>query len=164
MASDVIGRLQRSVWGSLYPLKTNLLLYMMSQYFSVNVTMHPVLHKILIPTNDAIVNPWTMCPVRTVGRPGIIMSHVCIDLTTAPLGKFILNGFIAICTLLIFKLSIVNREVVPVSATACFLANDIVLLSAAQFVMLSFCCILLDVTTVSSSAIMLTVLMGSRVS
>jgi hypothetical protein len=137
---------------------------MTSQYFSVNVTVHLALHKILIPTNDAIVNPQTMCPVRTVGRPGIIMFHLCIDLTTAPSGKFTLNGFVGICILLIFKLSITNREVAPVSATACVLANDIMLLLAAPFAMLSFCCLLLDITTVLSSATMLTVLIGSRVS
>ncbi len=66
------------------------------------------------------------------------MSHVCVDLTIAPSGKVILNGFVAICTLLIFKPSIMNREVVPVSATACVLANDIMLLLAAPFAMLSF--------------------------
>ena len=91
MASDVIGRVQRSVQGSLYPLKIKFPLYMTSQYFSVNVTVHPALHKILIPTNDAIVNPQTICPVSIVGRPGSMMSHVCVDLTIAPSGKFILS-------------------------------------------------------------------------
>ncbi len=67
-----------------------------------------------------------------------MMSHVCVDLTIAPSGKFILNGFVAICTLLIFKPSITNREVAPMSATACVLANDIVLLSVAPYAMLSF--------------------------
>jgi hypothetical protein len=63
MASDVIGSVQRSVWGSLYPLKINFPLYMTSQYFSVNITLQPALHRILMPTKDSIVNlgqcgPW----------------------------------------------------------------------------------------------------------
>ena len=58
------------------------------------------------------------------------MSHVCVDLTIAPSGKLMLNGFVAICTLFIFYPSIAKWEVAPVSATACVAANNIVLVVA----------------------------------
>jgi hypothetical protein len=37
----------------------------------------------------------TICPVSTVGRPGIQMSHTCVDCTHLPSGKLIVRGTIA---------------------------------------------------------------------
>ncbi len=66
-------------------------------------------------------------------------SHVCVDFTIAPSGKLILNGCIAICTLSIFNPSITNKEVAPVSATACVAANDIVVAVFAMMALVMTC-------------------------
>ncbi len=80
----------------------------------------------------------------------ITMSHVWVDFTIALSGKLMLNGCVAICTLFIFNPSITKREVPPVSATACVVANDIVFVVAA-IVLQAMSWHLLDVTTVVSS-------------
>jgi hypothetical protein len=45
-----------------------------------------------MPINDATVNLGTMCPVKIVGRPGIMMLHMCVDFTLLPSSKLIVNG------------------------------------------------------------------------
>ena len=55
--------------------------------------MHPASHNTRIPISDAMVRLGTMCPVRIVGNPGIAMSQQCVDLTLAPSGRLIDNGF-----------------------------------------------------------------------
>ena len=120
LVDDVlIGRVHRSVAGSLYPRKIILLLYITSQYLLENVTVHPTAHNSLIPIRDAIDSFGTMCPVSFFGRPGIIISHMCVDCTFVPSGKLIDSGFIATRLLSTGVPSMMNIAVAPVSAMAC---------------------------------------------
>jgi hypothetical protein len=96
--SGVNGRVHRSVDGSLYPCKKTFLLYFTTHFSLSKVTVHPALHSTLIPNKDAIFIPGTICPVITVGRPGILMLHVCVDNTFLPSGRLIVMG----CRLHIF--------------------------------------------------------------
>jgi hypothetical protein len=87
--SPVIGRVHRSVLGSLYPCKIILLSYLTTQLLSSNVTVHPALHNTFMPNSNAILIPETMCPINTAGRPGMVILHVCVDLTLLPSGRLI---------------------------------------------------------------------------
>ena len=87
-----IGSVHRSVAGSLNPRKINLLLYTTSQCLSQNVTLHPASHSTLMPISEAISSCGTMWPVSMVGRPGICMSHICVDLIFDPSGRLIVSG------------------------------------------------------------------------
>jgi hypothetical protein len=68
-----------------------------------------------------------MCPVKIVGRPGIVMSHMCVDFTLLPSGKLIVNGCNEGRKLLTGVPSMINMEVAPVSAIAWFFLTTIVL-------------------------------------
>ncbi len=117
--SPVIGRVHRSVLGSLYPHKIILLLYLTTHFLSLNVTVHSALHNTLIPNSDAILILGTMSPINTVGRPGMVMLHVCVDLTLLPSGRLIV---IRLMVGFIFSMgmpSITKIDVAPVSAIAC---------------------------------------------
>jgi hypothetical protein len=41
---------------------------------------------------DGIVNDGTICPVNIVGRPGILISHTCVDWIFLLSGKLIVRG------------------------------------------------------------------------
>ncbi len=81
--------------------------------------MHPALHNTLIPKSDAIAKFGTICPVNVVGSPGMLMSHICIDLTCLPSGRLIVNGFVAGRLFSTLTPSMTNMDVAPVSAMAC---------------------------------------------
>jgi hypothetical protein len=87
--------------------------------------LHPALHNIRIPISDAIVIPGTMCPVNTVGRPGIFMSQMCVDVTLLPSGKLIVMGLLDFRRFLTGVPFMMKIEVAPVSAIACVVANVI---------------------------------------
>ena len=117
----LIDSVHKLVAGSLNPHKIILLLYIMSHFDLVNTTVHPASHSTLIPNNDAIVNLGTMCHVKIVGRPGIVMLYMCVDFTLLPSGKLIVNGCNKGCKLLAGVPSMINMEVAPVSAIAWFI-------------------------------------------
>jgi hypothetical protein len=48
-----------------------------------------------MPIKDAINNLGTMCPVKTMGRPGIVMWQRCVDLIWLLSGRFTINCFVA---------------------------------------------------------------------
>ena len=104
----------------------NPFLYITSHFNLVNITEHPALHRMWMPINDAIVILGTMCPVKIVGRPGIVMSHMCVDFTLLPSGKLIVNGCNEGRKLLTRVPSMINMEVAPVSAIAWFVLIAIV--------------------------------------
>ena len=81
--------------------------------------MHLTTHNSLIPIREAIDSFGTMCPVSFSGRPGIIMSHMCVDLTFVPSGKLIDSGLVATLLLSTGVPSMMNIAVAPVSAMAC---------------------------------------------
>jgi len=68
---------------------------------------------------DAIVMPGTMYPVNTIGRPGIFMSHMCVDVTLLTSGKLIVIGLFVVRRVLTGVPFMMNIEVAPVSAIAC---------------------------------------------
>ena len=80
-----------------------------------------------MPISDAIINLGTMCPFKIVGRPGIVMSHMCVDFALLPSGKLIVNGCNEGRKLLMGVPSMINMEVAPVSAIAWFVLITIAL-------------------------------------
>jgi hypothetical protein len=124
---ELIGSIHRLVAGSLNPRIITCLLYITSHFGLVNSTEHPALHSISMPINDAIVNLGTICLVKIVGRPGIVMSHMCVDFTLLPSGKLIVNGCGNGRTLLAGVPSMINMEVALVSVIAWFILIAIVL-------------------------------------
>ena len=80
-----------------------------------------------MPIKDAIDNLGTIRPVKTVGRPGIVMSHRCVDLTWLPSGKLIVDCLVSGRMFLTGVPSIMNMDVAPVSAIACNVAIVIAL-------------------------------------
>jgi hypothetical protein len=117
--SPVIGRVHRSVLGSLYPCKIILLSYLTTQLSSSNVMVHPALHNTLMPNSNAILIPVTMCPVNTVGRPSMVILHVCVDLTLLPSGRLIVIWLMVGFIFSMGMPSITKIDVAPVSAIAC---------------------------------------------
>ena len=91
---------------------------MTSHFILSNVTVHPALHKGRIPINDAMARCGTMCPVSIVGRPGIAISHLCVDWTTVPSGRFIFSGVFDNRLLSTSTPSMMKMDVAPVSAMA----------------------------------------------
>jgi hypothetical protein len=85
-----IDSIHRSVVGSLYPRKIKLPLKITPHFLLLKTTLHPSLHKGQIPIRDLIVKDWMMCPVSTVGRPGMLMSQMFINITFFPSGKLIM--------------------------------------------------------------------------
>jgi hypothetical protein len=114
----LIGSIHKSVAGSLYPRKIIVSLYITSHFALVNTTVHLASHSTCMPINDAIVNLGAMCPVKITGRPGIVMSHMCVDFTLLPSGKLIVNGCDEGHKLLTGVPSMINMDVAPVSAIA----------------------------------------------
>ncbi len=90
--SRVSGRVRKAVVGSFYPRKIMVFLYTSSHFLSLKVTLHPTLHRILMPITDAIVIPGTICPINIVGRPGMVMSQMWVKTTLLPLGKMMVIG------------------------------------------------------------------------
>ena len=84
--------------------------------------MHPALQRGLIPMGDAIDSDGTMWPTKTVGRPGICISHTCVDWILLPSGKLIVRGDTAMRLLSTAAPSMMNMDVAPVSVIAWCLA------------------------------------------
>ncbi len=123
----LIGSVHKLVAGYLNPRKIIFLLYITSHFDLVNTKVHPVLHSTWMPINDAIINLGTMCPVKIVGRSGIVMSRMCVDFTLLPSGKLIVNGCNEGRKLLTGVPSMINMEVATVSAIAWFILIAIAL-------------------------------------
>jgi hypothetical protein len=116
-----------SVDGSLFLRKMTFPSYITLQQVLVNITLHPALHSTLIPIKDAMDSLGTTCPTKTVGSPGMVMSHVWVDLTLLPSGKFMVSGWIAGQRFWMGVPSITKIDVAPVSAIACNVAIVIAL-------------------------------------
>ena len=155
----------KSVDGSLYPHSIIFLLKYTSHALSLNTTVHLALHNTRIPNNETTARLGTMCPLSVVGRPGMLMSHTCADLTCLQSGRLIVNGFFAGCLFLASTPSMTKIDVAPVSA----IASSVAIISAFKYCGIGFpytslaaaaiddtrlggclCIVLLDVTTVSS--------------
>jgi hypothetical protein len=143
----------------------------MLQFVFVNNNLHPESHRTLMPINNAIDNFGTTCPTNTIGSPGIVMSHVCVDFAFVPSGRLIVSGRIAGRRLSHGVPSMMKIGVAPVSAIACDVAMAIALrycgfgapnsscaVDAINFLVVSFLfssfgplCVQFDVTIVFSS-------------
>ena len=93
-ADPTIGRVHRSVIGSFMPVKIILPLYLTTHFSMSNLTVHPASVTTRILNREAMDNSGTMCPMSVVGRPGIIMSHMCVDMTCRPSANATFNGHI----------------------------------------------------------------------
>jgi hypothetical protein len=111
-----IGTVHRSVAASLYLRKVTLPLIITSHLSQLNKTVQPALHNCLIPINDATVRCGTMCQVKTVGNPGMVMSQTCVDIICRPLSMLIFEGFDAGGLSTTSMPSMMKMEVAPVSA------------------------------------------------
>jgi hypothetical protein len=92
MSTDPRGRVQRSILGSLSPLKIIFLLYPTVHLFLSNVMSQPTHVNTHIPNRDAIDKSGIMCPVRTNVRPSMFMLLMCVDMTYHPLANVTLSG------------------------------------------------------------------------
>ncbi len=184
--SELMGSDHRSVDGSFLPLNITFPLYQTSHFVLVNTNLHPVLHMTLMPINNAMDSLGTTCPTRTFGSPGVIMLHVCVDITFVPSGKLIVSGRTARRRFLHVVPPMMKIKVAPVSAIACNAAMAIALrycgfgapnncLAVAAIDVLVAACpglydkfgVQFDVTTVMSSlsttAVALIIWVGSKV-
>jgi hypothetical protein len=91
-AGDPNGRVHRLVVGSLVPRRMTFPSYLTTHSPFVNVTLHPASVRTRIPKRDAMDRLGMMCPVRTVCRPAIDISHMCIDITWRPSTKATFRG------------------------------------------------------------------------
>ena len=132
-----IGSVHKSVVGSLKTVKIFLPLYFMSHFSLSKVTVHPALQRGQMPMRDAIVNDGTMCPVKTVGRPGMWMSFMCVEYIFLPSGKLIVRGVRVTCLLSTCAPSMMKINVAPVSAMAWLVANVKVLRSCRSLLPIS---------------------------
>ena len=71
-----------------------------------------------IPKSDAVVMSGMICPVSTVGSPGITMLHMCIDLILQPLGSLTVMGFVTLYLFWHGAPFVKKKEVAPVSVMA----------------------------------------------
>jgi hypothetical protein len=103
-----------------------------------------------MPMSNATVESGTICPSSIVGKPGSLKLHTCVDLTTLPLGKLMVRGFVAGQIFLIGVPLNTKIEVALVSATACVggIAGFVGCMQGAH-TLIRF--VVLEVTTVSSS-------------
>ncbi len=123
----LIGNVHKSLDGSLFPRKITFPSFITLQLVLVNITSHPTLHSTLIPINDVMDSLGTTCPTKTVGRPGMVMFHMCVDLTLLPSGKFMVSGWSAGRKLWMGVPSIKKIEVAPMSAIAYYVSIVIAL-------------------------------------
>ena len=82
------------------------------------MTSQPALHRMCMPSNDAIFILGTMCPINGWGRPGVKISHMCVDVILFPLGRLMVIGFVATHMLCAGAPAISRTDVAPVSAIA----------------------------------------------
>ncbi len=111
-------RVHKLVLGYLNPRKITTPLNITSHFSSSKITLHPALQRGLILMREAMLSEETICPVITVGRPRIWMSHTCVDWICFPSGKLIVRGFTARCLLLTSAPAMMKMEVAPVLAMA----------------------------------------------
>ena len=86
------GNVHKSVAGSFSRFKIICLLYRTMHSLLVKVTLHPAEVSTRMPNSEATDRSGTMCPVRVVGSPSIVMSHICVDVTIRPSARATRNG------------------------------------------------------------------------
>ena len=76
-----------------------------------------------MPISEAIDKLETICPVRIIGRPGMLMLHMCMECTLLPLGRLMVRGSSAGRMLDMGVPTITKMDVAPMLAMACVSAN-----------------------------------------
>ncbi len=120
----------------------------------LNTTVHPISVKTRIPNSKAMDKSGLMCPVSVMGRPGMLTSHMCVDMMCLPSANMTFNGHVVPCLLCMGVPSIMKICVAPESA----MASSIEVIIAA-YAWLTGCNLgcdgreaMLDVTMVTSSS------------
>ncbi len=67
-------------------------------------------------------NSGTICPTSVVGSPGIMMSHMCVDVTRRPSANDTFSGHVVFCLLWTGIPSMTKNWAAPESAIASFVA------------------------------------------
>jgi hypothetical protein len=109
----LVGIRSVNVVGSLKPIKIVFLLNFTSHFSLSKVTVHPVLQRGQMPMRDTMVNNGTMCPVKTVGRPGMFILHTCVEYIFLPSGKLIVRGVRVTRLLSTGAPSMMNIDIAP---------------------------------------------------
>jgi hypothetical protein len=145
-----MGRTHKSVLGSSYLIEITLPPYITYHAVFVEITIQPALHSMHMPTSNATVKSGTICPSSIGGKPGSSKLHRCVNLTTLPLGKLMVRGFVAGQIFLIGFPFNTMTKVAPVSATAC-VSGIAGFVGCMQEAHTSICFVLMEVTTVLPS-------------
>ena len=107
----------------------------MMHFSMLNVTVHPTSVSTRIPKREVIDNSGTMCPTRVVRRPGIMMSHMCVDITLRSSANATFSGHVIFHLLWMGMPSMTKIWVAPESAIASF---DVIVIVAYAHVY-AFC-------------------------
>jgi hypothetical protein len=114
-----MGRVQRLLVGSLYPVKIVAPLKLTRHFSLSKITSHPALHRTPMPSKDAIFMSGTICPISLWGMPGMSTSQMCVDTIFLPSRRLMCMDFVAKQMLSAGAPAITKIDVAPVSATAC---------------------------------------------
>ena len=113
------------------PVKILFPLHLTTHFLLSNLTVHPAAVRTQIPNKDAIDNSRTICPTSVVGSPGIIMTHICVDVTRRPSANATFSGHVVFCLLWTGIPSLTKIWVAPESAIAS--VDAIVIAAYAHF-------------------------------
>ncbi len=72
--------------------------------------------------SEVIINDGTKCPVSVVSRPGMFISHTCVDWIFLPSGKLFVRGDATMHLSSTVAPSMINMDVALMSAIAWCLA------------------------------------------
>ena len=126
-----IGRVHKSVVGSFMPVKVIFPLYLTTHFSLSNLTVHPAAVRTPIPNSEAIDNSGTLRPMSVGGSPGIMMSHICVDVTRRSSANDTFSGHVVFCLLWTGIPSMTKIWVAIESVIASFVA--IVIVAYAHF-------------------------------
>ena len=122
------GRVHRSVVGSFMPYNNFSIVF--NDAF-LDVKFNRASRCCEDMEREAIDNSGSICPTSVVGSPGIIISHICVDITRRPLANAIFSGHVVFCLLWMGMPSMTKIWVALESAIASF--NAIVIAAYAHF-------------------------------
>ncbi len=91
--------------------------------FWSNFTSQPALAKMRVLKSKALFRSGMMWPVRVTGRPSMMISHSCVDVTACPSTRDTCNGFVVGRLLRTGMPSITKICVAPVSAMASLVSS-----------------------------------------
>ena len=97
-------------------------LYIISQCSLQNVTVYPASNNTRTPISNAIDKLGTICPLITIGKPGIVISQQWVDFIFVPLGRLMVSGLVVRRLLSTGVPSMMKMAVAPVSTIACDVA------------------------------------------